>query len=103
MLHGRVLPTIASEGYGCIRTSEVVEPIEYEGEVMPGTMFVGPDRLRRIRNAHGSYFCDVSGRQINKRTVLRPPSWSERAWSEMTSQPERKRAWEEFWSSRQPA
>ena len=69
-LGDRVVPTIASEGYDCMRVSEVVEPITHEGEVMVGTMFVGPDHLRRIRNAHGSYYCDVSGRQINKRTIF---------------------------------
>ena len=79
----------------CLKTSDIVAPVMHNGEIMIGTMFVGPDQLRRIRNPHGVYFCDSAGRKIMGKSILRPPSWSESAWGDLTSQALRLKAWDD--------
>ena len=98
----RVLPTIGLEGYDHLRTSDVIAPIMHEDQVMIGSLFVGPDRLRRTRDAHGVYVCDINGRRVGKRTILRPPSHSEASWADLTDQALRRAAWEDYWSNRAP-
>ena len=46
--------------------------------------------------------CDETGRRVNSRTILRPPSYAPLAWSEMSDPELRRRAWERFWAGTDP-
>ena len=65
-------------------------------------MYVAEDGVRMLKGPGGkSSKCDEMGRHVNRRTILRPPSFEPGPWAELTA-PQRREAWTRFWSGVDP-
>ena len=102
----RIVPTLAIEGDHVLiaeRSFLDCQPVrDSHGHPVEGTVFVDDRGYRMYQGHRRAYKCDENGWPVNARSILRPPSYSPVAWSDLEDPTLRKRAWERFWKGEDP-
>ena len=99
----RVVPTLGSEGLHVLRDVNLPHtPVDEYGKYPEGTIFLGENLCRMYQDSKRAFMCDEVGRRVDKRTVLRPPSYTPQGWARIEDSVVRRKMWDRFWDGVDP-